>query len=182
MNAILPLAALAAAVLLFGSKKASAATSPAPRGIVTLGTPTLIKTPAAKKPAAKPAAAKSDAQRAAELAERQLGAPNSQATVTATRTSATTAATQTIPGPSLPAGYNRAEATRRAQPMADQIRTRKTKYDRAALQTFQGFAGMNADGLYGPQSSSALKYFGAKNVPAALFKGSNVAYKAPGGG
>ncbi len=185
MNAVLPIAALVAAVLLLGGKKASAAAAPAaPKGTVSVGPPTLVrKTPAAKKPAAakpaakKPAIVKSDALQAAELAERQLGAPNSAATITAQNNR-----TQTIPGVALPAGYSRVEATRRAQPMADQIRTKKSKYDRAALQTFQTFAGLKGDGLYGPQTRNALMYFGAKNVPAALFKGTNTAYKAPAGG
>lgn len=178
MNALLPLAALAAAVLLLGGKKASASTpsapAAAPRGIVTPGTPTVIKRPAAAKPAAAP---KSDAVKAAELADQQLGKPASSAQVKVQSKVA-----QTIPGPALPPGYNRAEATRRAQPMADQIRTKKGKYDRAALQTFQTFAGMTADGLYGPQTRAALIHFGAKNAPAALFKGANVPYTAPKGG
>jgi len=80
-----------------------------------------------------------------------------------------------------PPGYDAAAAKSKAQPTADHIRTRKGKYDRAVLQSFQTAAGLKSDGLYGPQSRAALVFFGASNVPSALFKGSQTTYAPPGG-
>jgi hypothetical protein len=171
MSLALPLAGLAA-LLLLGGKKSAPAAKPAPksapRGIVTLGEPTVIKTPAAPV---------NEALEAATLAEQQTRAPAPQASVDVQRGVA-----QTVPRTVLPAGYSRTQASNKAQPTADHVRTRKGKYDRAVVQSFQTSAGLKSDGLYGPQTVAALRYFGAKNVPAALFKGSVKSYQPPSGG
>lgn len=170
MSALLPLAAIAALMLLT-SKKAGAAAPSAPRGIVTPGEPYLVKT------APKPAPKASDALQAAMLAEKQLGKPKTAATV-----EKNAGVAQVVPGGALPPGYSRTQATVKAQPTTDHIRTRKGKYDRALLMSFQTSAGLRADGMYGPQTAAALRHFGAKNVPAALFKGSATKYTPPAGG
>lgn len=79
-----------------------------------------------------------------------------------------------------PDGFDEREAKRRAQSVADHMRKYKAKYDRAILTHFQRLAGLKQDGIYGPQSASALRFFGAKNVPAALFRGNQAKYKIPG--
>jgi peptidoglycan hydrolase-like protein with peptidoglycan-binding domain len=157
MGALLPIAAIAALLMFAGKLK----------GVVTK-----------PKPApAKVAPKLSEAQQAAQLAERQLGKPSASATAT---TNAKVA--QVVPSATLPAGYSSAQASKKAQPTADHLRTRKGKYDRAVLQSFQTSAGLKADGLYGPQTAAALRFFGAKSVPAPLFKGPNVKYAPPQGG
>lgn len=178
---LLPLAALAAFLLLAGKKGNTAvppsslpAATAAPRGTVTLGPVRVIKrAPAAAAP--KPAA--SEALQAAQLAEKQTGAPRASTTVDVHKSVA-----QTVTGPKLPPGYDRVAANMKAQPLADELRTKKGKYSHATLQSFQTSAGLKADGLYGPQSVSALRYFGAKNVPAALYKGTASSYAPPKGG
>jgi murein L,D-transpeptidase YcbB/YkuD len=82
----------------------------------------------------------------------------------------------------MPPGYSAATAASKAQPTADHVRTRKGKYDRALLMSFQTSAGLKSDGLYGPQVAAALRFFKAKNVPAPLFRGSNATYAPPAGG
>jgi len=187
MSPVLPLAALAA-LLLLGSKAA-------PRGVVTPGEPTLVKKPATAKPAAKPAARAAvrpvtkpaakpaakpnEALQAAQLAEKQTGKPRATQSVDVHKG---VAQTVTDPKKPLPAGYSAQQAGMKAQPVADHIRTRKGKYDRALLQSFQTSAGLKTDGLYGPQARAALVFFGAKNVPAALFKGPITKYAPPAGG
>ena len=181
MSAPLLLAAAAAALLLAGGKKPPAVAPPsAPRGVVKLGTPTVIKRPAKPapaKPGAKAKARPSDAVQAAQLAEKQLGGPKATQSVNVSRGTA-----QVVPGNTLPPGYSGVQATQKAQPTADHLRTRKGKYDRAVLQSFQTAAGLKADGLYGPQTAAALKHFGAKNVPHPLFKGAPAKYAPPAGG
>ena len=63
------------------------------------------------------------------------------------------------------------EAKRKAQPMADHIRSKGTAYDRALLAVWQALAGLVPDGLYGPATRAALISAGARNVPANLFRG-----------
>lgn len=62
-------------------------------------------------------------------------------------------------------------ARSRAQSIADHVRTKKSAYDRPKLAVWQALAGIDADGLYGPGTRTALVNHGAKNVPSALFKG-----------
>lgn len=142
--------------------------------------PAHVQPPAVQKEmAARPAPAMDEALLAAQLAERQGGAPNSSQAATVSNNVVATVPDKTAP---LPKGYDSAAASARAQPMADHVRTRKGKYDRAVLASWQTQAGLKPDGLYGPQSVAALKYYGAKNVPAALFKGSQTKYAPPAGG
>jgi hypothetical protein len=76
-------------------------------------------------------------------------------------------------------GYDPVAAKATAQRTADHLRTRKSKYDRAVLALFQRRAAIADDGLYGPLSASALRSYGAKNVPAPFFKGALKTYVPP---
>lgn len=171
MGALIPLAALAAALLFMGGKKAPVAAPATPKAATT-GKIKVTIGPAQILPQTK-----NEALEAAAKAEKSLGKPKSSASVA---TNAGVA--QVVPGTRLPAGYSRTQASAKAQPLADHVRTRRGKYDRAVVQSFQTAAGLLPDGLYGPQTVAALRYFGAKNVPAALFKGSNTKYAPPAGG
>lgn len=58
-----------------------------------------------------------------------------------------------------------AEAARKlAQPLADYIRNNRKKYDHARVATWQAFAGLKPDGIYGPKTAAALRAVGAKSV------------------
>jgi murein L,D-transpeptidase YcbB/YkuD len=58
-----------------------------------------------------------------------------------------------------------AEAARKlAQPLADYVRNNRKKYDHARVATWQAFAGLVPDGIYGPKTAKALRAFGAKSV------------------
>lgn len=74
-----------------------------------------------------------------------------------------------------PVSPDPAEAKSKAQSMSDHVRSKAYNYDRPRLAVWQALAGKSADGLYGPSTVTALKDFGAVNVPAALFKGAGVA-------
>jgi peptidoglycan hydrolase-like protein with peptidoglycan-binding domain len=52
-------------------------------------------------------------------------------------------------------------------------------YDRKLMASFQKAAGIAQDGLYGGGTRAALIYYGAKNVPAALFAPKTGTYKPP---
>jgi len=70
------------------------------------------------------------------------------------------------------------EAARKAAPqLARHIRNagstdaaRRANYSRQSVRQFQAHAGITVDGIYGPLTASALKYFGVSSPPAALFK------------
>jgi hypothetical protein len=58
-----------------------------------------------------------------------------------------------------------AEAARKlAQSIADYVRNNRKKYDHARIATWQAFAGLQPDGIYGPKTAKALRAFGAKSV------------------
>jgi murein L,D-transpeptidase YcbB/YkuD len=166
-GAFLPLALLAGGLLLASSGSASASASP----------PDAKKLPKAKPPgglSSKPPTT-SDALQAAQLAEKQLGNLMASQNLQVSQGVAQTASVK------LPPGYDSQRAAQVAQRTADHVRTRGGKYDRAVITVFQTFAGVKTDGLYGPQTAAALRFFGAKSVPAALFKGQITKYTPPGG-
>jgi hypothetical protein len=106
--------------------------------------------------------------------------PNSHAGTPAS--GMTTAPIVSMPAarPSTPAGFDRAAAKAMAANVANNIKNKKTAYDRKQLASFQTKAGLTGDGLYGPLSVSALKFYGVKSPPAALFKGAIKEYTPPG--
>jgi peptidoglycan hydrolase-like protein with peptidoglycan-binding domain len=71
---------------------------------------------------------------------------------------------------SPPTPINLDLARREAPTLAKHIRTKGSNYSRQSLRDFQSHAGLTVDGIYGPLSASALKYFGVTNPPKALFK------------
>lgn len=81
----------------------------------------------------------------------------------------------------LPAGYNAAAARAEAPGLVRHIRTRGSNYTRKAVATFQLHAGIPADGIYGPQTASALTYWAGAPAPKPLFKGNVKAYTPPEG-
>jgi peptidoglycan hydrolase-like protein with peptidoglycan-binding domain len=72
---------------------------------------------------------------------------------------------------SPPTPINLELARREAEPLARHLRSKGIAgYSRQSLRAFQGHAGITVDGIYGPLSASALKYFGVQNPPKAFFK------------
>lgn len=75
------------------------------------------------------------------------------------------------------AGWNAAEARRLAPMVARSIRG-GSGY-RTMLRRFQRAAGIAADGIYGPQSRAALRYFGVMDPPPARSGGGEESYHPP---
>ena len=69
-----------------------------------------------------------------------------------------------------PAGYDAAKARAGAAKMAAHIASAKYSYSRQALKTWQKYAGLAQDGIYGPLTRAALITFGVERPPKALFK------------
>jgi peptidoglycan hydrolase-like protein with peptidoglycan-binding domain len=132
----LGLAVLAGLLLLASGKKKAAWN-------VDIG-PVKILPRAAAKPAAKPK-------------------PVRAATPTSIQDTAAAAVQAAAPAGVAP--IPNAEAARKlAQPLADYIRNNRKKYDHARVATWQAFAGLVPDGIYGPKTAKALRAFGAKSV------------------
>lgn len=152
----------------------------APKGKVTVGKPTVIKTPALPKPPAAPmrsaAAAKQPVKPSAAPRPTQQQATAIQKAKAALPPTPA-AARAKVPAP---AGTDLAKAKRMAANVAANIKKQGRKYDVAQMKAFQTAAGLKPDGLYGPVAKSALSYFGAA-APAALFKGQDLKYVPPGG-
>lgn len=64
-------------------------------------------------------------------------------------------------GPPIP---NEAAARKVAQSVADHYRNNRKKYDHGRVSTFQAYAGLKPDGLYGPKTAAALRHYGALKV------------------
>jgi hypothetical protein len=139
----LGIALLLGLVLLGGSK-------PLPKYKMTVGPIRVRKPAAAKKPAQKKAAAKKPAP--------------VQALVPASIRDTAAAAVQSAAKPGARPIPNAEAARRLAQPLADYIRNNRKKYDHARVATWQAFAGIAADGIYGQKTAKALRAFGAKSV------------------
>lgn len=77
-----------------------------------------------------------------------------------------------------PAGTNISLARSTAQDVAKHLRNKGKRYNHAVVKQWQQRAGMKADGIYGPATASALRYYGA-NAPAPLFKGVDAKYVPP---
>lgn len=72
---------------------------------------------------------------------------------------------------SPPTPINLELARRESGPLAKHLRTKGLSgYSRQSLRDFQAHAGITVDGIYGPLSASALKYFGVQNPPKPFFK------------
>jgi hypothetical protein len=139
----LGIAALFGILFLASSKK----TTTAPRGTVTVGPIRIIKSPApAKKAAAKP-----------------KPPPVRAATPTSVRDTAAVAV-QAAAQPGKRPIPNPVAARKLAQPLADHVRNNRKKYDRERVATWQAFAGIASDGIYGPKTAAALRAYGAKSV------------------
>lgn len=78
--------------------------------------------------------------------------------------------------------YNPAEARALAPALARMITADKYNYNRNALKGFQRLAGITDDGLYGPQSEAALRYYlqgSGIRAPRRLYGGSVTTYEPP---
>lgn len=86
-------------------------------------------------------------------------------------------------GKNLPqVGLDLVAARSEAPKVASNVIARSYDYDSALMATFQGHAGLAGDGIYGPQTRSALRYFGIQDPPGALFKGTAKEYAPPSSG
>lgn len=77
-----------------------------------------------------------------------------------------------------PPGTNIALARSTAKDVAKHILKTGKKYTRKVLAQFQLRAGLKPDGLYGPMSAEALRYFGAA-APKPLFNVNTTAHYVP---
>ena len=71
---------------------------------------------------------------------------------------------------SPPTPINLELARREAPALAKHLRSAGKNYSRQSLRAFQAHAGITVDGIYGPLSASALRYFKVVNPPQPLFK------------
>lgn len=75
-------------------------------------------------------------------------------------------------------GVDFALAKKTAPDVAAHIRKSGRAYKVEVVKQFQRRAAIKDDGLYGPTTASALRFYGA-NAPAPLFKGANAQYVPP---
>lgn len=152
-----------------------------PTGKVTVGPPTVVKSPGAKP--VPPAPARTPQQAA------QPAKPTAAPLPTARTAAATTAAREAMPQlpaaaqarPAAPPGTDLAKAKRIAPNIVANLKKQgRDKYDRAQLKSFQTAAGLTPDGIYGPVAKSALSYFG-QSAPSPFFKGQDLKYVPPQG-
>lgn len=76
----------------------------------------------------------------------------------------TAVAVQAAAVPGQPPIPNPSAARRVAQSVADHYRANRKKYDHGRVSTFQAYAGLKPDGIYGPKTAAALRHFGALKV------------------
>lgn len=88
-----------------------------------------------------------------------------------------------IPLPNPPPTPINLERARQTAPKVDkEIKAKRDKYSRALVKQFQEDAGLVGDGLYGPVTQSALKYFGVRDPARPIFKNKTyTAYQPPPG-
>lgn len=86
---------------------------------------------------------------------------------------------QAAPRAAAPAGFNPAVARQLAQPIADNVRQQKYNYNRQRVAQFQLAAGIPSDGIYGRQTSAAVKFYGGQRTPGALFAQGVDSYTPP---
>jgi peptidoglycan hydrolase-like protein with peptidoglycan-binding domain len=87
--------------------------------------------------------------------------------------------TETPPSPATASTYNAARARTLAPRVAENVRTRAYSYNRADVRAFQEAAGLNPDGIYGGVTRDALRHFGVRRPPAALFAPTTGTYTPP---
>jgi peptidoglycan hydrolase-like protein with peptidoglycan-binding domain len=68
-------------------------------------------------------------------------------------------------------GRRPALARAQAKPLAEHIARSGYSYDRRRLATWQRYAGIAPDGIYGPASRAELVRLGVADAPKPLFKG-----------
>lgn len=196
---IVPLAAAAAALMLFGSSSSAQASAPPatspPRPRPSSSKPSAPKKPAKSKPAkaSKPASSSSSAAPGIDDAEADIQA--------AARAAAATLEAQMVKTPSggkvlvmppqeitaqvptasaaphaalapkpQPPGYNPQAARREAASLASHLkRSGKAKYDRRMLEAWQKKAGVIPDRIYGGASRGALRFYGVADPPLPFY-------------
>lgn len=75
-------------------------------------------------------------------------------------------------------GFDRVKARGQAKDIAAMLKSQGKAYQKSRLKSWQVFAGIDADGLYGPLTKSALEHFGA-SPPAAFVAGKQTTYREP---
>lgn len=151
MNA-LALAALAIGLAIFTQKKAPDAA----KVRVEIGPAKIKAIPSPTKAAKKPGKVKVTIG-PAKIKPVRASVPTSVHDTTAVAVNAARPASGApIPNP---------EAARKvAQSVADHYRANRKKYDHGRVSTFQAFAGLKPDGIYGPKTAQALRHYGALKV------------------
>lgn len=132
----------------------------APQGTVTVGPARIIKTQ--PKTVVRIGPAKITPAVRVKLGPAKI--TPARASIPTTHRDTTAVAVQAAQKPGQPPIPNAEAAHKVAQAVADHVRNNRKKYDHHRVATFQGFAGLKPDGLYGPQTAKALRHFGALNV------------------
>jgi murein L,D-transpeptidase YcbB/YkuD len=82
------------------------------------------------------------------------------------------------PPPAAQPAFDQSKARRLAPPLAKHITAKKYDYARQSVTDFQRAAGLKPDGIYGPKTASALRFYNG-TAPKALFKGPAEEYAVP---
>lgn len=152
--------AAAMGLLLLGAGKKTKINLPPPLPRVTIGPARVLPKKTVARPAPKTGPKPVPATK---KAVRVVLKSTPAETVAVTRATATQLQESLSPNP--------VAAKRGAQPVADHVRNKGAKYDRAYLASWQALASLKPDGLYGPKTQARLRELGAKNVTGILFKG-----------
>lgn len=97
--------------------------------------------------------------------------PSTKPPAASTTTTSSTSVPGKTPAPVTEPSSSRELVSSLAQRLAAEVRKRKYDYSRDLCKSFQGMAtGLAVDGVYGGATFNALKFYGVKTPPSALFK------------
>lgn len=75
------------------------------------------------------------------------------------------------PGPLVKDSERLDRAAEAAKAVAGDLKGRSKAYDRKALADFQKLAGLEVDGVYGPRSAGAIRWYTGESIPPLTGKG-----------
>lgn len=75
------------------------------------------------------------------------------------------------PGPVVKDSERLDRAAEAAKAVAADLKRRSKAYDRKALADFQKLAGLEVDGVYGPRSAGAIRWYTGESIPPLTGKG-----------